>query len=73
MKKRIELFLPQTVYSEALIDRAILDYRSICVIMKKRQRGGILSIFIKSLADLELTANEFSNYLIELSNARGEI
>ena len=31
------------------------------------------SIFIKSVADLELTANEFSNYLIELSNARGEI
>lgn len=65
MKKRIELYLPQTVYSEALIDRAILDYRSICMIMKKRQRGGTLCIFIKSVADLELTANEFSNYLME--------
>lgn len=71
--KKIELYLPKTVYSEALIDRAILDYRSICLIKKKRQFGGTLCIFMRSVADLELTANEFSNYLIELANARGEI
>lgn len=73
MKKRIELYLPTAVYSEALIDRAILDYSSICTIVKKHQHSGILCIFIKSVADLELTANEFSNYLIELSNAHGEL
>ncbi len=73
MKRSIELYLPTAVYSEVLIDRAILDYRSICTIVKKHKRSGILCIFIKGVADLELIANEFSNYLIELSNAYDEL
>ena len=72
MKKKIDIYLPSAVYSERLIDRAISDYRSICNIVKKKQRNGTICVFSKSLTDLELTVCEFSNYLIELSN-HGEL
>ena len=73
MKRKIELYLPRAIYREEIIDRAIFDYRSICTILKINQHRGVLCIFKRSVTDLELTANEFSNYLIELSNAHGEL
>ena len=73
MKKKSELFFPASIYDEVLIDRAIIDYQSICRIHKVHSNDGIVCAFVDSIAPLELTVNEFANYLIELANSRGNI
>ena len=61
---------PVSVYDGTLINQAIKDYGTICCISCSRKEDEIICTFSRSVADLELTALEFSNYLIELANVR---
>ena len=71
MKQNVSLFFPETIYPQSVILQAIQDYAEICRIKLRRTGGGVECVFLKSIAAPELTAMEFSNYLIELINAGG--
>ena len=57
------------IYSPTIIQRAIQDYKDICQIRVEENTDHIVCEFVESVADIELTIYEFSNYLIELINA----
>lgn len=67
-KKRVSLLFPKSIYRLDTIKRGIHDYRSICTIDIKELESSYACFFSDSVADLTLTAYEFSNYVIELSN-----
>ena len=69
----IELFFPTSIYSEGMVRRAAYDYQDICDCEISVLPDGINCRFHDSVTELELTVLEFSNYLVELSNARGLI
>lgn len=71
MKQNTTLFFPTTIYPQDVIQQAVKDYAEICRIELNTTDVGVECIFLESVADLELTAREFSNYLIELINAGG--
>lgn len=71
MEKKIELYLPSAVYDERIITRAVNDYEQICKIKTTADHSGIRCVFEESIADLQLTAKEFANYLVELANSHG--
>lgn len=71
MKQNTTLFFPATIYPQDIIQQAAEDYAEICRIELHRTENGVECAFLKSIADLELTAREFSNYLVELINAGG--
>jgi len=71
MKQNATLFFPVTIYPQDVIQQAVKDYAEICHIELRKTEGGVECVFLKSIADLELTAREFSNYLVELINAGG--
>lgn len=63
---------PKSVYGIKDVGRAIEDYGNICRISATETSTEIICTFSKSIADLERTVLEFSNYLIELANV-GEL
>lgn len=71
MKQNTTLFFPATIYPQDVIQQAVKDYAEICRIEFCRTESGVECVFLKSIVDLELTAKEFSNYLVELINAGG--
>jgi len=66
----VSLSLPKAIYSVDAVQRAICDYRAICRIHLDEQEERIVCVITESVANLPLTAREFANYLIELSNAQ---
>lgn len=64
---------PASVYEKTVVEQAIADYRGICRIRLRSDGREYVCVFSRSRADLELTALEFTNYLIELSNSRNDI
>ena len=68
---KITLSFAKKLYQRACIERAIRDYRDICTIDLEEKNTAYCCTFSKSNAELQLTAYEFANYLIELENARG--
>lgn len=73
MNNFVLLSFPKSIYKPELIKRAVADYREICRISTTETETETICRFFDSVADLQLTAQEFSNYLIELSNARGTL
>lgn len=71
MRQHTTLFFPATIYPQDVIQQAIKDYAEICHIELLQTDTGVECLFLESVADLELTAREFSNYLVELVNAGG--
>lgn len=69
----LSLFFSAAIYSMPQIEKGIADYQSICRIETTLKEDGVICTFSDSVADLEMTACEFANYLIELSNTRGSI
>lgn len=69
MKQNTTLFFPATIYPQDIIQQAVKDYAKICRIELRKTEDGVECAFLKSVTDLELTAREFSNYLVELINA----
>lgn len=65
----ISIFYHANLYPENVIRAAVQQYAEICSIRVEQQENGISCIFSESIADLELTAKEFSNYLIEMVNS----
>ena len=59
----------QYLYSESLLKRAIADYASVGQIKMLPTQEGFWCVFSSTLVDVELMANEFDNYLIELMNS----
>ena len=64
------VFFLSSIYPRELIVRAKEDYQQICCISIEDNAGGIICTFSESITDINLTAKEFSNYLIELANTR---
>ena len=55
------------LYSEEAILRAINDYRGIAEIESRREKSSIFCRFVHTQHSLELTMNEFENYVLELT------
>lgn len=72
MSNKVSLFFPISIYPEKAIVAAVDDYAHICTIRIGKSKTGIECTFTNSVADLHLTAREFSNYLIELINKGGK-
>lgn len=72
MKKTISLTYPRSIYADALFPRAAADYRDICRVQVRMNAAAAVCTFSDSAVDLELTAKEFSNYLIELALSRSD-
>ena len=72
MGKTVSLFFPASIYNQSDIKRAIVDYSGICRITTSESCNGVSCTFSDSITDIKLTAHEFSNYLIELSNTRSK-
>ena len=72
MEKTISLTYPHSIYPNSLFSRAISDYRDICHVKSYSDNAFTVCTFSDSAVDLELTAKEFSNYLIELALSRSE-
>ena len=64
-----EIRLPKAVYSECVVQKGIEDYQKIFQISCRSDEGAYVCAISHSLADLELTAYEFMNYLIEIANS----
>ena len=72
MNKQESLFFPSSVYETAVIRRAVEDYKPICRVDLSESTSGVTCRFkTTGQIDASLVAREFSNYLIELSNASG--
>lgn len=71
MNDTISLSFPKSIYSAAVIRRAVQDYQSICRVRVCETVRHFICTFSNSAANPALTAREFANYLIELSNAQG--
>lgn len=67
--KKLSLTYPKSVYNMAQVERAAQDYQGICRVAVTEDSADIICTFSRSIAGLERTALEFSNYLIELANA----
>lgn len=63
--------LPKVIYPENVIKRAVRDYQGICQITCLLTGDAYVCTITNSKADLELTANEFMNYLVEVVNSGG--
>ena len=72
MKKAVSLTYPRSIYADDLFSRAVADYRDICRVKVSLNDASTVCTFSDSVVDLELTAKEFSNYLIELALSRSE-
>lgn len=68
--KSISLQYPKSVYNAESVSFAIQGYRNICRIEVTEDKDHILCVLTNSVTDLEVTALEFCNYLIELSNVK---
>ena len=68
MDNLVSLSFSKRIYRLEIIKKGIHDYRSICDIHMKEREFCFVCYFSNSKADLTLTAHEFSNYIIELSN-----
>lgn len=66
----MEIKYPLSLYKEKNIKRAIVDYRNICSIDIRNCEGYVVCCFSKGICDIDLIVKEFSNYLLELENAR---
>ncbi len=73
MNKSITINFTASIYDFADIKKAISDYHKICKIKTVESKRSICCTFYDSVADIEITAHEFSNYLIELSNTRSKL
>lgn len=71
MKNKITQKYSLNIYPRSYIEKGILDYKNVCKIDLNCNENAIECTFYDSVADLDLTAKEFSNYLIELINSRG--
>ena len=56
-----------SVYSEEILERAQHDYRGICQIEYTIDGNSFVCTLQNSITDLNLTANEFFNYLVEVA------
>ena len=72
MKLQISLAYPRSLYADDLFARAVADYAHICKVKVYTDRQSVVCTFYESVTDLELTAKEFSNYLIELAVSRSD-
>lgn len=70
---KISVTFPTSVYDRRLIDRAVQDYYGICTIELTGTADYTSCSFSRSVTDLEVTALEFSNYLIELANSQASV
>ena len=70
MKEILRVHYTKTIYPRWTIERAKRDYASICKIEISADASGNVCAFFDSVAPLELTAAEFSNYLIEMVNSK---
>lgn len=68
--KSISLQFPKSVYSEEAVIAAIDAYHNICRIEFSEAKNNLLCVLSDSVTDLEITALEFCNYLIEVSNVK---
>ena len=71
MQNEMKMRYPANVYPLDVIQRAIADYRHICLISYKISKAETVCCFRNSVTDLTRTVQEFSNYLIELINSGG--
>ncbi|WP_368043535.1 HxsD-like protein [uncultured Mitsuokella sp.] len=71
VKKSIMREYPQLLYPRSVIEQAVSDYAHICRIDLQTGPQVTICRFYDSRAPLQLTVQEFSNYLIELINKRG--
>ena len=62
----------KSLYSEAVLQNAIHDYRNLATITLSDEVDNYLCIFSDCIVAPERVIHEFDNYLIELINAQGE-
>ena len=62
----------KSLYSEAILQKAIHDYRNLATITLSDEGDNYLCIFCDCIVVPERVIHEFDNYLIELINAQGE-
>ena len=67
MSNSIRLFLPSSIYSKKVVHLAVAHYGNICQFQLGESEDGIECLVFDSVVDLQTTAYEFANYLIELS------
>lgn len=59
-----------TLYSKSCIDQGITSYKNLCDIKVQYDTEQTVCRLSNGKVNLELTAMEFSNYLIEIMNSR---
>ena len=72
MKNEIMESYLKTIYTKGIIVKAICDYKEICKISMNENEKSFMCVFMDGITDLNRIRDEFSNYLIELSNQIGE-
>ena len=70
MIDKYEILFNKGIYNSLAIQRAVKDYSQICNIQVVETENSIRCIFTNSKYDLQETALEFSNYLLEILNSR---
>lgn len=67
MSDSIKLFLPSSIYPKKVVYMAVGAYEGICSIRLVETENGVECYLRDSVVDMQSTAYEFANYLIELS------
>ncbi len=70
MMDKLSVYYTGNLYPLWAIDNAREDYSDICKIVIEEAPSGTSCTFYDSIAPLDLTAAEFSNYIIEMVNSR---
>lgn len=73
MKNEFIIRYPLLLYPKRYIEQGINDYREICDITVQYDKDVAVCSISNSVGNLKITVQEFSNYLIELINARGNL
>lgn len=58
------------LYSKSCIKQGLIAYKDLCDIEVRYETGQTVCRLSNSRVNLEMTAREFSNYLIEIMNSR---
>lgn len=70
MMDKLSVYYTSNLYPLWAIEDAKMDYSGICKIIIEEDTSGTTCTFCDSIAPLNLTAAEFSNYIIEMVNSR---
>ena len=67
---KLSVYYTGSLYPLWALKNAGKDYGDICKIIIEEAASGTICTFCDSIAPLDLTAAEFSNYIIEMVNSR---